>query len=120
MRAGRMHRSNGRAYRCRDSRIEARVVVEYFQILFHGRFAARRAGKLDHGLPYEGFYTSRIIDSFDLDDAVTRGRELIRKELDATLLSGRQDALAVLEVEECRKIDVDQVDMINRKGFTFY
>lgn len=90
--------------------------------MFHGELAKPRARdeafSVD-GDPYEGFYASRVLTAQSSDAAVTRARELIREELDATLLRGRQGDLISLEVEEIDLVDGSDDGQPN-KGFTFY
>ena len=95
--------------------------MQGIQILFHGRFAHTVAGEPGNRIPYRSIrIQSRIINSPDIESAITRGRELIREELDTTLLSGCQEALASLDADECMIVEIDEATVLNRKGFTFY
>ena len=93
--------------------------MQCFQILFHGTLAGDVAEETG-ARRLEGFYTSRAIVSAGRDAAITRGKELIRQELEETILSGRPEVLALLEVEEVQEIQVDETVVLNRRGFTFY
>lgn len=91
-------------------------------ILFHGEFAKPQApneGSSGDDRPYEGFYASRLVAASSPDDAVVRGRELIREELDTTLLHGRPADLISLDVEEL-EVAASRDDGLPNKGFTFY
>jgi hypothetical protein len=96
-----------------------------FRILFHGRFAEaddRFAAAVNEGATPRcgGFYASRTIPAADLLSAIARGKELIRLELDDSLLHHDQRILAVLEAEEWEAVDSDDgFEPINH-GFTFY
>lgn len=100
--------------------LSGRSSMVSFQILFHGRFAGLGDDRPAAEFPYEGFYTSRIINAKSNEDAIARGKELIREELDSNLLAGRQDSLTSLEAEECKEVKIDNFTIINRHGFTFY
>jgi hypothetical protein len=90
-----------------------------FQILFHGTFSTDDpVGRGDRR--FGGLYTSRIILAPDEDAAVLRGKELVRSELEETILRGKPQALSLLEAEEIQTIRVDETTIINRRGFTFY
>lgn len=93
-----------------------------FRILFHGEFA--KAPALDddssaNNRAYEGFYASRLLTASSPDAAIVLGRELIRAELDATLLRNRQGDLISLDVEELEPVGSSD-DGLPNKGFTFY
>ncbi|HYE28177.1 MAG TPA: hypothetical protein VEA61_08080 [Allosphingosinicella sp.] len=96
--------------------------MDKFRILFHGQFAKPQAQA--EGIPgddglYEGFYAARVLAAASPEAAITRGRELIREELDATLLRGRQGDLISLDVEELEAVGSSD-DRLPNKGFTFY
>ena len=96
--------------------------MDKFRILFHGQFAkshAQNEGRPFDDDPYEGFYASRLVAASSPDAAIIRGRELIREELDATLLRGRQGDLISLDVEELETVGSADDGLPNR-GFTFY
>lgn len=88
--------------------------MPFYQILFHGQFAE------GGGVSCEGFYTARIIGGSDLPSAAARGKELIRAELDDTLLNGRPADLLNIDIEEWEEIEMQSHHKDNRKGFTFY
>ena len=90
-----------------------------FQILFHGTFSPDDpVGGGERRV--EGFYTSRIILAPDEGAAVERGKELVRSELEETILRGKPQALSLLEAEETQPIQLDETTIIHRRGFTFY
>ena len=92
-----------------------------FRILFHGQFAKVPSpeGAAGGEVPYEGFYASRLLTASSADAAIVRGRELIREELDATLLHGRQGELLSLDAEEVEVVG-NWDDGVPNRGFTFY
>jgi len=92
-----------------------------FRVLFHGQFAKMHAsddGFMGMDRPYEGFYASRLLTAASRDAAIILGRELIREELDATVLRGRQGDLVALDAEEVEAVESPDV-MVPDKGFTF-
>jgi hypothetical protein len=96
--------------------------MDKFRILFHGQFANAQTPAegfpVEDG-PYEGFYASRLVAASSAGAAIIRGRELIREELDSTLLRGRQGDLLSVDVEECEAVG-GTTDGLPNKGFTFY
>jgi hypothetical protein len=101
-----------------------RFNMKFFEILFHGSFfemaqdGAKNSTLKD--FEHSGFYTSRVIDSSSSDAAITRGKELIRRELDQAILDDRERLFVDLEVEESKEIAFTEGIQINRTGFTLY
>jgi hypothetical protein len=89
-----------------------------FKILCHGTFAPADSGTAAK-LPL-GFYTSRVVVASDREAALVRVNELIRSELEETLLKDSPTTLVSLEAEEIQEIELEEGTVLNRRGFTFY
>ena len=90
-----------------------------FRILCHGTFASADSETAAVKLP-SGFYTSRVIVASDREAALVRAKELIRAELQETLLKDSPTTLVSIEPQEIQEIELEARTVFNRRGFTFY
>ena len=94
-----------------------------FRLIFVGHFSERDGGPKLVSIPHlddtsaAGFYTTRIIDAKDCEEAAYLGADSIHEELSGKL--GKDGASCSLEIESCE--DITGEDYRGpRKGFTFF
>jgi hypothetical protein len=101
---------------------ETGTCMPTFRIIILGHFCGPNGPKLV-GIPEfagaraAGFYTTRVIEASDPDEATKLAADSIYEELSRTL--GREQSACSLEVESCEDIsDLNQTSL--SRGFTFF